>query len=82
MKGTELILKALHAKGVKYIFGYTGGTIMPVIDEMDKQDLFTFVMPRHEQGATGVRGGDRGGHGALGAAAPTATTTTSFLNLS
>ncbi|MCK4508503.1 MAG: biosynthetic-type acetolactate synthase large subunit [Desulfuromonadales bacterium] len=52
MKGTELILRALHAKGVKYIFGYTGGTIMPVIDEMDKQDLFTFVMPRHEQGAT------------------------------
>ena len=52
MKGTELILKALHAKGVKYIFGYTGGTIMPVIDEMAKQDLFTFVMPRHEQGAT------------------------------
>lgn len=52
MKGTELILKALHARGVKYIFGYTGGTIMPVIDEMDKQKLFTFVMPRHEQGAT------------------------------
>ncbi len=52
MKGTELILRALHAKGVKYIFGYTGGTIMPVIDEMDKQGLFTFVMPRHEQGAT------------------------------
>jgi len=53
MKGTELILRALHAKGVKYIFGYTGGTIMPVIDEMGKQDdLFTFVMPRHEQGAT------------------------------
>ncbi len=52
MKGTELILRALHTKGVKYIFGYTGGTIMPVIDEMDKQGLFTFVMPRHEQGAT------------------------------
>jgi acetolactate synthase-1/2/3 large subunit len=52
MRGTELILKALHARGVKYIFGYTGGTIMPVIDEMAKQDVFTFVMPRHEQGAT------------------------------
>ncbi len=52
MQGTELVLKALHARGVKYIFGYTGGAIMPVFDEMEKQQLFTFVMPRHEQGAT------------------------------
>jgi len=52
MQGTELVLRALHARGVKYIFGYTGGAIMPVFDEMEKQKLFTFVMPRHEQGAT------------------------------
>jgi acetolactate synthase-1/2/3 large subunit len=52
MQGAELVLKALHAKGVKYIFGYTGGAIMPVFDAMEKQDVFTFVMPRHEQGAT------------------------------
>ena len=51
MQGTELVLKALHARGVKYIFGYTGGAIMPIFDEMDKQQRFTFVMPRHEQGA-------------------------------
>ncbi len=50
MQGTELVLRALHAKGVKYIFGYTGGAIMPVFDEMDKQQLFRFIMPRHEQG--------------------------------
>ena len=52
MQGAELVLRALHAKGVKYIFGYTGGAIMPVFDAMEKQDVFTFVMPRHEQGAT------------------------------
>jgi acetolactate synthase-1/2/3 large subunit len=51
MRGTELVLKALYAKGVKYIFGYTGGAIMPVFDEMEKQQIFKFVMPRHEQGA-------------------------------
>ncbi|PLX82438.1 MAG: acetolactate synthase, large subunit, biosynthetic type [Desulfuromonas sp.] len=51
MQGTELVLKALQAKGVKYIFGYTGGAIMPVFDEMEKQQHFSFVMPRHEQGA-------------------------------
>jgi acetolactate synthase-1/2/3 large subunit len=52
MQGTELVLRALYDKGVKYIFGYTGGAIMPIFDEMEKQQLFTFIMPRHEQGAT------------------------------
>ena len=51
MKGTELVLKALRDKGVKYIFGYTGGAIMPIFDEMEKQKIFSFVMSRHEQGA-------------------------------
>jgi len=51
MKGTELVLKALKDKGVKYIFGYTGGAIMPIFDEMEKQKCFEFIMSRHEQGA-------------------------------
>jgi acetolactate synthase-1/2/3 large subunit len=51
MKGSELVLKALRDKGVKYIFGYTGGAIMPIFDEMEKQKCFTFIMSRHEQGA-------------------------------
>ena len=51
MKGTELVLKALKDKGVKYIFGYTGGAIMPIFDEMEKQKCFKFIMSRHEQGA-------------------------------
>jgi len=51
MKGKELALKALLDKGVKYIFGYTGGAIMPIFDEMEKQQVFTFIMSRHEQGA-------------------------------
>ena len=51
MKGKELALKALLDKGVKYIFGYTGGAIMPIFDEMEKQKCFEFIMSRHEQGA-------------------------------
>ena len=51
MKGTELVLKALRDKGVRYIFGYTGGAIMPIIDEVAKQQCFKFIMSRHEQGA-------------------------------
>ena len=51
MKGTELVLKALKDNGAKYIFGYTGGAIMPIFDEMEKQKNFNFIMSRHEQGA-------------------------------
>ena len=51
MQGKELVLKALQDKGVRYIFGYTGGAIMPVFDEMEKQKRFDFIMSRHEQGA-------------------------------
>lgn len=51
MKGTELVLKALLDNSVRYVFGYTGGAIMPVLDEMEKQKAFSFIMSRHEQGA-------------------------------
>jgi acetolactate synthase-1/2/3 large subunit len=51
MKGTELVIKSLRDKGVQYVFGYTGGAIMPVFDEMEKQKVFSFIMSRHEQGA-------------------------------
>ena len=51
MTGKELVIKALKEKKVRYVFGYTGGAIMPIFDEMEKQQAFTFVMSRHEQGA-------------------------------
>ena len=51
MQGKELVLKALQDKAVRYIFGYTGGAIMPIFDEMEKQKQFEFIMSRHEQGA-------------------------------
>ena len=51
MQGKELVLKALQDKAVRYIFGYTGGAIMPIFDEMEKQKQFDFIMSRHEQGA-------------------------------
>ena len=51
MTGKQLLLKALKDRGVKYIFGYTGGAIMPVFDEMEKLNNFKFIMSRHEQGS-------------------------------
>lgn len=51
MTGKNLVLRTLKNKGTKYIFGYTGGAIMPLFDEMDKVGDFDFIMSRHEQGA-------------------------------
>ncbi|ORJ59779.1 biosynthetic-type acetolactate synthase large subunit [Geothermobacter hydrogeniphilus] len=51
MTGKELLLRALADRGVQTIFGYTGGAIMPVFDQMDKLGHFKFIMSRHEQGA-------------------------------
>ena len=51
MTGKNLLLRALKENGVKYIFGYTGGAIMPIFDEMDRMGDFQFIMSRHEQGA-------------------------------
>ena len=52
MTGKEKLLSALKTKGIKYIFGYTGGAIMPVFDEMENHAELQFIMARHEQGAT------------------------------
>ncbi len=51
MTGKELVIKALKDQNVRFIFGYTGGAIMPIFDEMEKQKCFSFIMSRHEQGA-------------------------------
>ena len=51
MTGKELVIKALKERKVRYVFGYTGGAIMPIFDEMEKHQAFTFIMSRHEQGA-------------------------------
>ncbi len=51
MTGKKLVMKALRKQGVRYIFGYTGGAIMPIFDEMGVQNDIKFIMSRHEQGA-------------------------------
>ncbi|MGA1225887.1 MAG: biosynthetic-type acetolactate synthase large subunit [Tamlana sp.] len=51
--GSEAIIKCLIAEGVDILYGYPGGAIMPVYDELFKyQDKIHHVLTRHEQGAT------------------------------
>ncbi|WP_026753982.1 biosynthetic-type acetolactate synthase large subunit [Sediminibacter sp. Hel_I_10] len=53
MSGSEAIIRCLLAEGVDIIYGYPGGAIMPVYDELYKyQDQIHHVLTRHEQGAT------------------------------
>lgn len=53
ISGAEAIIHCLIAEGVDLLYGYPGGAIMPVYDELYKfQDELTHILARHEQGAT------------------------------
>ncbi len=52
ISGSQAIIKCLIAEGVKTLYGYPGGAIMPVYDELHQyQDKIHHVLARHEQGA-------------------------------
>ncbi|UTW57873.1 acetolactate synthase 3 large subunit [Kordiimonas sp. SCSIO 12603] len=52
MSGAQMILKALTDLGVEVIFGYPGGAVLPIYDEIFKQDKIKHILVRHEQAAT------------------------------
>jgi acetolactate synthase-1/2/3 large subunit len=52
MTGAEIVVKALRDQGVEVVFGYPGGAVLPIYDEIFKQNDITHVLVRHEQGAT------------------------------
>ena len=51
MTGGEIFHEMMLRQGVKVVFGYPGGAILPVYDAIYNSDYFDFVLPRHEQGA-------------------------------
>lgn len=51
MSGARILIEALHAEGVEYVFGYPGGAVLPIYDEIYKQKYFRHVLVRHEQAA-------------------------------
>jgi acetolactate synthase-1/2/3 large subunit len=51
MSGAEIILKALVDQGVKFVFGYPGGAVLPIYDAMFKQNELRHVLVRQEGGA-------------------------------
>jgi acetolactate synthase-1/2/3 large subunit len=51
MTGAGMVLQALKDQGVKHIFGYPGGAVLPIYDEIIQQDDIEHILVRHEQGA-------------------------------
>jgi acetolactate synthase-1/2/3 large subunit len=51
MTGAEMVIKALQDQGVEYIFGYPGGAVLPIYDELFQQEKVKHVLVRQEGGA-------------------------------
>ncbi len=51
LSGANIVIKTLRELGVEIIFGYPGGAILPIYDEIFKQNKIKHILVRHEQGA-------------------------------
>jgi len=51
MTGAEMVIKALQDQGVEFIFGYPGGAVLPIYDELFQQDKVKHILVRQEGGA-------------------------------
>ncbi|HVG04525.1 MAG TPA: acetolactate synthase 3 catalytic subunit [Burkholderiaceae bacterium] len=51
LTGAEIVVRCLQDEGVKHVFGYPGGAVLFIYDEIFKQDKFQHILVRHEQAA-------------------------------
>ena len=51
MTGAEMVFQALEDQGVQHIFGYPGGAVLPIYDELKNHKKIKHILVRHEQGA-------------------------------
>jgi len=52
MTGAKMVVQALKDQGVEVVFGYPGGAVLPIYDELFQQNEIRHILVRHEQGAT------------------------------
>jgi len=57
LTGAEIVVRFLKDQGVDYLFGYPGGSVLHIYDELYKQDEVKHILVRHEQGATHMADG-------------------------
>ncbi len=65
MKGSKIFVEALKKEKVKVMYGYPGGVLLPIFDEIYKSDI-NFVLVRHEQGAAHAADGYARASGEVG----------------
>ena len=51
MTGAKMVVQALTDQGVDTVFGYPGGAVLPIYDEIFQQNEIRHILIRHEQGA-------------------------------
>lgn len=68
MTGSQMVIEALRNEKVEVVFGYPGGAIMNVYDEVYKQKHFTHILSRHEQAAVHAADGYARASGNVGVA--------------
>ena len=51
LSGAEIVFKALEDHNVEYVFGYPGGAVLPIYDELKNHKSIKHILARHEQGA-------------------------------
>jgi acetolactate synthase-1/2/3 large subunit len=51
LNGSDILVKALQAENVKYLWGYPGGAVLHIYDALYKQDTIQHILVRHEQAA-------------------------------
>jgi acetolactate synthase I/II/III large subunit len=68
MTGAEIVLQALADQGVEHIFGYPGGAVLPIYDEIFQQDKIKHILVRQEGGALHAAEGYARSSGKVGVA--------------
>jgi acetolactate synthase-1/2/3 large subunit len=68
LRGAEILVKALQAEGVQYVWGYPGGAVLHIYDAFYKQDTIQHVLVRHEQAAVHAADGYARATGDVGVA--------------
>ena len=51
LTGAEIVFKCLEDQKVEHIFGYPGGAVLPIYDELKNHPSIKHILVRHEQGA-------------------------------
>ncbi|MFM8757740.1 MAG: acetolactate synthase 3 catalytic subunit [Limnohabitans sp.] len=68
LRGAEILVKALQAENVKYVWGYPGGAVLHIYDAFYKQDTIQHLLVRHEQAAVHAADGYARAPGEVGVA--------------